>query len=144
MNAANICVTNGYFQFNPIASSTGATPGGNPNQPLVLPEGFQQTIIASEPNYGGNSDMNTLNETGPEAGRYLYQTHEVGSNASVSVIDLKTNEVKTLAQRSDWGSMDGIVWTPWGTLITTQERGQSKFMKLIQRLVKQRQSQLLA
>ena len=49
----------------------------NPSQPLVLPDGYQQTIIASEPSYGGNPDMNTLNETGPQAGRYLYQTHEV-------------------------------------------------------------------
>ena len=113
------------FQFIPLASSVNAVPGGNPENPLLLPSGYQQTIIASEPSYGGNPDMNTLNETGPEAGRYLYQTHEVGSNASVSVIDLKTNQVKTLAQRSDWASMDGIVWSPWGTLIATQERSKS-------------------
>lgn len=124
-NAAQMGVSNGYFQFNPLPASANATPGGNPDQPLVLPQGYQQTIIASERNYDGNPDMNTLNETGPEAGRYLYQTHEIGSNASVSVIDLKTNEVKTLAKSSDWGSMDGIVWSPWGTLIATQERDQA-------------------
>jgi uncharacterized protein len=123
--AQNPSETKGTFQFIPLAASVDAVPGGNPEKPLVLPAGYQQTIIASEPAYGGNPDMNTLNETGPEAGRYLYQTHEVGIPASVSVIDLKTNQVKTLVQRSDWASMDGIVWSPWGTLIATQERGKS-------------------
>ncbi|MCQ6279993.1 alkaline phosphatase PhoX [Bacillus sp. EB600] len=122
--AQNPSETKGTFQFTPLASSAAAVPGGNPENPLLLPADYQQTIIASEPSYGGNPDMNTLNETGPEAGRYLYQTHEIG-NASVSVIDLKTNQVKTLVQRSDWASMDGIVWSPWGTLIATQERGKS-------------------
>jgi len=125
VSAANIGSTNGHFQFNPLEASANAIPGGNPDKPLILPDGYQQKIIASEPDYGGNPDMNTLNETGPEAGRYLYQTHEVGSNASISVIDLKTNKVKTLAQSSDWGSMDGIVWSPWGTLVATQERDKS-------------------
>lgn len=124
-NAQNANEIQGTFPFIPLAYSVNAVPGGNPDKPLVLPSGYQQTIIASEPNYGGNPDMNTLNETGPEAGRYLYQTHEVGGNASVSVIDLKTNQVKTIAQRSDWASMDGIVWSPWGTIIAAQERGKA-------------------
>jgi sugar lactone lactonase YvrE len=124
-NAQNENEGKGSFSFSPISSSVSATPGGNPDKPLVLPSGYLQKIIASEPGYAGNPDMNTLNETGPEAGRYLYQTHEIGSPASVSVIDLKTNKVKTIAQSADWASMDGIVWSPWGTIIATQERGKA-------------------
>ncbi len=123
-NAQSISKMKGSFPFVPLASSADAIPGGNPDKPLILPGGYQQKIIASEPGYAGNPDMNTLNETGPEAGRYLYQTHEIG-NSSISVIDLKTKQVKTLVQNSEWSSMDGLVWSPWGTLIAAQERGKS-------------------
>ena len=35
-----------------------------------------------------NVDMMTLNETGPQAGRYMYRTHEVASNGAVTMTDL--------------------------------------------------------
>ena len=38
----------GGFQFTPLASSAVCTNGGSATQPLVLPAGFQQTVIASE------------------------------------------------------------------------------------------------
>lgn len=56
--------------------------------------------------------MNTVNETGRQAGRYLYRTHEVSSNGAVSVVDLKTGEAKVIAQRADWRRLDGVRWTP--------------------------------
>jgi secreted PhoX family phosphatase len=65
--------------------------------------------------------MNTLNETGPQAGRFLYRTHETGSNCAVSVTDLLTGETHILAQRPDWERFDGIVWTPWGTILAAEE-----------------------
>jgi secreted PhoX family phosphatase len=65
--------------------------------------------------------MNTLNETGPHAGRFLYRTHETTTNGMVSVTDLETRETRVLAQRAYWERLDGIVWTPWGTVVTGEE-----------------------
>lgn len=117
----------GGFQFASLASSAVCTVGGSATQPFVVPAGITQSIIASEPDYGDVPDMNTLNETGQRAGRYLYQAHEVGSNGSVSVIDLLTGATKTIAQRADWESLDPTVWTPWGTLLIAEETNAAKF-----------------
>jgi secreted PhoX family phosphatase len=111
----------GFHQFTPLASSAACTNGGDPNAPFILPPGYQQTIIASEPSYADVPDMTVQNETGPQRGRYIYQTHEVGSNGSVSVTDLVTGQTKTLVQRTDWESLDGITWTPWGTILFSEE-----------------------
>jgi hypothetical protein len=61
--------------------------------------------------------MNTQNETGTNAGRFLYRTHETGANGAVTVTDLETDATRILAQRADWERFDGIVWTPWGTIL---------------------------
>ena len=111
----------GQFQFDPLPASTPCTDGGNPAQPFLLPAGYTQTIIASEPQFPHLPDMNTQNETGPDAGRYLYRTHETSANSAVTVTDLKSGTTKPLAQRSDWERFDGIVWTPWGTLLAAEE-----------------------
>jgi secreted PhoX family phosphatase len=66
--------------------------------------------------------MTTLNENGNQAGRYLYRTHEVGSNGAVSVTDLWTGETRILAQQANWGRLDGIAWSPWATLLIAEER----------------------
>jgi secreted PhoX family phosphatase len=111
----------GLFQFEPLPASAPCTGGGNPNAPFLLPEGFTQSIVASEPQFPDLPDMNTLNETGVHAGRFLYRTHEIGSNGAVSVTDLVTGETHILAQRADWERLDGIVWTPWGTILIAEE-----------------------
>jgi hypothetical protein len=74
----------------------GALPGFASYRPFNLPDGYSQVILADEvtdfsPVAGTgalNPDMMTLNETGPHAGRYMYRTHEVGSNGAVTVTDL--------------------------------------------------------
>jgi secreted PhoX family phosphatase len=66
--------------------------------------------------------MNTLNENGPQAGRFLYRTHEVGSNGAVTVTDLWTGITTLVDQKSHYEALDGIVWTPWGTLLFAEER----------------------
>jgi hypothetical protein len=114
--------TEGPFQFEPLPASAPCTPGGNPTQPFLLPDGYAQNIIASQPQFPDVPDMNTLNENGPQAGRFLYRTHEVGSNGAVSVTDLWTSATSILAQRAEWGRLDGIVWTPWGSLLIAEER----------------------
>src|SRR5258707_14919070 len=117
----------GGFQFASLASSAVCTVGGSATQPFVLPSGFTQTNIASEPDYGDVPDMNTVNENGQRAGRYLYQAHELGSNGSVSVVDLLTGATKTIAQRADWEALDPTAWTPWGTLLIAEETNAAKF-----------------
>lgn len=88
-------------------------------------------------------DMSTVNETQKHAGRYLYRTHEVrpflmapGCGATtpaaiaaykatgggaLSVVDLETGATKIVAQRTDWEALDGIVWTPWHTILFAEE-----------------------
>src|SRR5262249_42523224 len=88
--------------------------------PFALPPGFTQEVVQSrllDPDLLANNDMNTLNETGPDAGRYLFTASEVGSDAGVSRTDLWTGDTIVLAQRSDFNSVDPVRWTPWGTLL---------------------------
>jgi hypothetical protein len=99
-------------------------------QPFVLPDGYKQTILATEladfrpvAGLGGDlPDMMVLNETGPQAGRYLYRTHEVGSNGAVTITDLLTGTTSLADQQSHYEALDGIVWTPWHTLLFAEER----------------------
>ncbi len=120
-------VTSGPFQFSPLPSSAACVTGGAgtfpAEQPFLLPEGFVQTVIARQGDGGttDNWDMHTLNERGPEAGRFLYHSHEVPTDGMVSVTDLQTGVTSILAQRIYWDRLDGLVWTPWGTLLTGEE-----------------------
>lgn len=110
--------------------------------PFVLPAGYQQRVISSERElnlYVGPDmpDMNTVNETGPHAGRYLYRTHEVrpgsvgndgnarrldgNSGGALSVVDIETGVTRLLVSRPDWEALDGLVWTPWQTVLFAEE-----------------------
>jgi hypothetical protein len=115
------------FSFTPLTTSAACVPGGAgvfPNErPFVLPPGFTQFVFAREGDGGApdNWDMNTQNESGPQAGRFLYRTHETPTNGAVTVTDLTTGVTRVLVQRIDWNRMDGIVWTPWGTILADEE-----------------------
>lgn len=133
----------GPMTFTPIPGSAYLESTADPlilnSEPWVIPEGYKQVIISDESNLniytqGDGSavadwpDMNTVNETGKHAGRYMYRTHEVRpgvvtpfAGGAVSVIDLKTGESKIIAQRADWEALDGIVWTPWRTILFAEE-----------------------
>ena len=107
--------------FAPLASSATCSAGGK-GQQVVLPQGYVYTTVANEgPGFLDLADMNTLNENGPQKGRYLYRTHETGSGAGVSETDLVTGTTRLVASRSDWERFDGIVWTPWGTILAAEE-----------------------
>jgi uncharacterized protein len=121
-----------FQEFTPAAGS--APCPGEPTdyeaQPFVIPAGYEQRVVLEEgtpPPWGGSSptqdlwDMNTQNETGKDAGRYVYRTHETGSNGAVTVTDLKTGVTSVLAQRADFERFDGVVWTPWKTLLAAEE-----------------------
>ena len=134
---ADAILVNGPMKFNPIAGSAYEQTTTDPlilnSEPWVIPKGFTQRIISDENNldiyFNSNdlNDMNTVNETGKHAGQYLYRTHEVRPSAdpylggAVSIVDLKTGETSILAQRSDWEALDGLVWTPWQTLLFAEE-----------------------
>lgn len=109
-----------FERFAPLATSSPCI--GATTQPFVLPAGYEQGIVAQE-GEGGTIDlwdMNTQNESGEDAGRYVYRTHET-SPSQVSVTDLSTGQTEVLAQRADWERFDGIVWTPHGTLLAAEE-----------------------
>lgn len=123
----------GKFGFEPIDSSADSA-DWDPSAPWKLPRGFTQEVVSDETDLniydGGRDDwhdMNTVNETGPHAGRYMYRTHELRfpgnqpEGGTVSVVDLKTGETKILAQDPGYDALDGIRWTPWGTVLFAEE-----------------------
>ena len=148
-------VVNGPFSFNPIAGSAyGAA--WNPAAPWVIPAGFRQYVVSNESDLnvyrtvanGGDvtgdgddwHDMNTVNETGQQAGRYLYRTHEVrGSNGGaaggvVSVVDLQTGVARVIAgpdTTQPYQALDGLRWTPWGTLLFAEEVAGGRLLEII-------------
>lgn len=114
--------------FEPIDGSAYGQQSDDWDVPLIAPEGYEQRLVADETVldiYGGGTDdltdMNTVNESGPRAGRYLIRTHEVSSNGAVSVVDLKTGEARVVAQDPGFRRVDGIEWTPWGTILFGEE-----------------------
>lgn len=124
--AAN--AANGPMAFEPIAGSAYAGLTSSWTEPFIVPDGFSQRMVADETVlniYGGSTDdltdMNTVNETGRDAGRYLYRTHEVSVDGALSVVDLRTGEAKVIAQNAGWRRLDGLRWTPWGTILFAEE-----------------------
>ena len=146
VNALADTDVHGHMQFDPIAGSAYSEQTRDPvvltQSPWNIPAGFYQYIVSDEsdldiyPNSPDWNDMNTANETGKHAGRYLFRTHEVRPEArnpgvytggAVSVVDLKTGAAKIVAQRQDWEALDGLVWTPWGTALFAEETGTAVF-----------------
>lgn len=136
--ATDASFVNGPMRFMPIAGSAYEQTTNDPSilntEPWIIPKGYSQHIVSDETNldiYANSNDwgdMNTVNETGKHAGRYLYRTHEVRpdgkttfAGGAVSIVDLKTGQAKILAQRADWEALDGILWTPWQTLLFAEE-----------------------
>jgi len=113
----------GPMAFEPLEAS--AVCDAQPSSaPFELPAGYRQEVLETElsdSDFDDLPDMNQLNETGPQAGRYLFRTHEVGANGSISVTDLRTGETDVVAQRADWERLDGLKWTPWQTLLFAEE-----------------------
>lgn len=127
--AAQATAGSGPMDFDPIDGSAYGQEGADWTEPFVVPDGYTQTLVADEttldvyPGADDLTDMNTVNETGRHAGRYLYRTQEVGSNGSLTVVDLQTGEAKVLVQDAGYRRLDGLTWTPWGTLLFAEETG---------------------
>ncbi|MEZ5166031.1 MAG: hypothetical protein R2695_05910 [Acidimicrobiales bacterium] len=143
------------FEFEPLAESAIPTSTPDPAAPWMLPDGFTQELVSGETAdrcggdgldiYGGGlndwNDMNTVNETGRQPGRYLYRTHEgppsirlpdatYPAGGAVSVVDLRAVG-RAIAQDPTWTALDGIVWTPWGTALFAEETTGGRLFELI-------------
>ena len=129
--AADAGATPSAFQdFTPLPASVvgGSLPESKPFL-LSSPSFRQRTLSANDrgPQNGGvklgdNWDMNTLNENGPNAGRYLFHPYETGT-AGVMRIDLATGQGVTIVPEGTQGFVNGDAsrWTPFGTYLTAEE-----------------------
>lgn len=142
----NVIADKKSFNFKPIDSSA-SSDSWDPTMPWKLPKGFEQKVVSNEGALNiypeGRDDwhdMNVVNETGAMAGRFMYRTHEVRTGngdevidaigGSVSVVDLETGETKLLAQDPGYTALDGIRWTPWGTVIFAEETNGGRLFEI--------------
>lgn len=122
-----------FDNITPLSSSSGVI--ADESQPFVLSSpDFTQVTIADRATQNslvpgsssGNFDMITANETGPDAGRYLFMPFETNS-AGVQRIDLwdsnyNTRTVTIVAPGTQsFVSGDASRWTPWGSYLTAEE-----------------------
>jgi uncharacterized protein len=118
-----------FSDYTPLAASAGPTL--DESAPITFGNVlFQQRSIADrstqlfelKPN-SGNWDMNTVNETGPARGRYLFTVFET-DQAGVQRHNRRTGETDTIWHGLVSGgevAFDAAYWTPWGTLVTAEE-----------------------
>jgi uncharacterized protein len=118
-----------FSDFTPLASSAG--PAADEAAPITFGNAaFQQRSVADRatqlsvgaPN-SGNWDMNTVNETGPRKGEFLFTVFETDQSG------VQRHEIATGTTETIWHSLasgeqvafDPSFWTPWGTFITAEE-----------------------
>ncbi|MEQ1730363.1 MAG: alkaline phosphatase PhoX [Vicinamibacterales bacterium] len=132
-----LAVSANFLGFTPLTSSAGPLPIGGPEEatPITLASArwSQRTIADRQTQHAlvpssnsGNWDMIATNETGRNAGRYLFMPFETGS-AGVQRVDLKdpnynTRTVTIVAPGTDsFVSGDASRWAPWGGYLTGEE-----------------------
>ncbi|MBK7614662.1 MAG: DUF839 domain-containing protein [Burkholderiales bacterium] len=122
-----------FAEFTPMTGDVGAgtLPESAPYR-MASPRISQVSIVARDPSQAkrfdsGNYDMHTANETGPDAGRYLFTVYET-NQAGIQRTDLRTMQTTTI-----WASpatapaanshvaFDASRWTPWGSFLTAEE-----------------------
>ncbi|MGH9287213.1 MAG: alkaline phosphatase PhoX [Acidimicrobiales bacterium] len=118
-----------FSDFTPLTSSAG--PAADEAAPITFGNAaFQQRSVADRatqlaagaPN-SGNWDMNTVNETGPHRGEFLFTVFETDQSG------VQRHGIATGATETIWHSLasgeqvafDPSFWTPWGTFITGEE-----------------------
>lgn len=118
-----------FDSFKPLVGNT--DPGSLPESaPFVLSsDDFRQVnIVTRDPQQNdrfdsGNYDMHTVNETGPEIGKYLFTVFETGQ-AGIQRTDLRTMQTTTIWNAENDGdqvAFDASRWTPWGSFLTGEE-----------------------
>ena len=128
------------FKFKAIDSSA-SEDIWTKEAPWKLPRGYTQKIVTDETQLniydnGRNDwhDMNTVNESGRKAGQYMYTTYEVRGQlegGAVTVVNLKTGDTSILAQDPTYNALDGIRWTPWGTILFAEERTDGRLFEIV-------------
>jgi uncharacterized protein len=118
-----------FSDFTPLPSSAGPTGNeaapitfGNPNLDQFSISSRTVQLALGKPNTG-SWDMNTVNETGPHKGRFLFTVFETGQSG-VQRHDLESGLTDTVWFSPTSGNavaFDACFWTPWGTLITAEE-----------------------
>jgi secreted PhoX family phosphatase len=118
-----------FDQFTPMVGDVGEAtlPEAAPYR-VAAPHMSQMTIVARDPSQAarfdsGNYDMHTVNENGPEAGRFLFTVFETGQ-AGIQRTDLRTMQTTTIWAAPAPGShvaFDASRWTPWGSFLTAEE-----------------------
>lgn len=123
-----------FDTFTPIPSSVaaGSLPEAAPFQ-LGNAAWTQQSIadrttqLAAGQFNTGAWDMNTVNENGPSAGRFLFTVFET-SQAGIQRLDRQTGTAQTIFQSpapapapTSHVAFDASYWTPHGTFITAEE-----------------------
>lgn len=118
-----------FDDFTPLIGNT--TAGSLPESaPFVLSsDDFRQVnIVTRDPQQidrfdSGNYDMHTVNETGPEIGKYLFTVFET-DQAGIQRTDLRTMQTTTIWNAASAGeqvAFDASRWTPWGAYLTGEE-----------------------
>src|SRR5215510_11593460 len=132
-----LAVSTKFPDFAPLTASAPGLPIDGPDEatPITLPnpKWSQRTVADRRTQSGrvinsnsGNWDMVTSNETGPDAGRYLFMPFETGT-AGVQRVDLQdphyeTRTVTIVAPGTQgFVSGDASRWTPWGGYLTAEE-----------------------
>lgn len=122
-----------FDEFTPLAASAGPTADEAVPLTLSSPNFTQRSIADRTTQQGlgqfdsGAWDMITQNETGPDAGRYLFTVYET-AQAGITRHDLTTGVTRTIWQSpaaapalNSHVAFDASYWTPWGTFITAEE-----------------------
>lgn len=128
-----MAASTGFDNFTSLPSSvpSGSLPESSPLQ--LGNSSWTQVSIANRANQlaqgqanSGNWDMITANETGVDAGRYLFMPFETGT-AGVQRVDLWDSNYNTrtvtLVAPGEQGFVAGDAsrWTPWGSYLTAEE-----------------------
>lgn len=139
------------LNFTPLPSSANTLTASNVGTPVpfeLAPE-YTQTVIqrrgttaTTDPDLGALLGQNTLNESGPFTGRYLFSTAQENGTDSAGFIvgtlnrtDLATGQTinlldiavtdsqlpgDTFASQLTLQNLHAIRWTPWGTLLVAE------------------------
>jgi len=126
-----------FSNFTPLSASAGPILLNDPAEetPILLSsDAFSQRTLADRQTQNqvavnsnsGSWDMVTSNETGPNAGRYLFMPFETGS-AGVQRVDLLDPQygtrTVTIVAPGEQGFVSGDAsrWAPWGGYLTGEE-----------------------
>lgn len=122
-----------FSHFKPMTGDVGVgtLPESAPYR-LSSPNFSQMTIVARDVTQAqrfdsGDYDMHTANETGPDAGRYLFTVFET-NQAGIQRTDLRTMITTTIWHSpaaapalNSHVAFDASRWTPWGSFLTAEE-----------------------